>query len=402
MLDYLRTETFALREDNSQLRDEIAEMDYSKKELWAHVESCKAAAASSRLQIAQLTKANAQLANEVSEYKHEISALRKDMRNLDMDRVEELAAVQSDYDQVIKECDLAVAAMQKTMEKNIRHSEREKKVLKEKIVGLEEMHKADKLRLKDELKHTQDSHHEYLVKLMDVLDTTHAAHEEEIARIIEELNAVKEEKDTLINKLQREVATLRKSRKSDSVTMGSDTRTREREMVSSRKEMEKNLQAREERSQKFFEVALSLETMLNQCGATSNKQGRGSTGSSSNKSSGPSEEDIMCMKQMVRFLGDMYSLEEALHAQLDSDLFAKLDECLMGPKSVIAELESRVGSMEQENRALRQQVLEVPPCRRCEARDQRRRERANSGGGGSPSGGRSRSRKRYGREGRKK
>ena len=53
----------------------------------------------------------------------------------------------------------------------------------------------------------------------------------------------------------------------------------------------------------------------------------------------------------------------------------------MGPKSVIAELEARVDGMEQENRALRQQVLELSPCRRCEAHDQRRRERANGGGG---------------------
>ena len=396
MLDYLRTEIFALREANSELRDEIAEMDQDKRELWSHAESAEAAAASSRLQIAQLTKINAQLANEVSEYKHEMFALRKDMRNSEMDRVEELAAIQSNHDEVLKERDLAVAAMQKTMEKSIRYSEREKKFLKEKIVGLEEMHKADRLRLKEELKRTQDSHHEYLVKLMDVLDTTHAAHEEEIARIIEELNAVKEEKDTLINKLQREVETLRKSRKSDVPAMGDDVRKREREMVSSRKEMEKNLRAREERSQNFFEVALSLETMLSQGGVKSDKQRRNS------KSSGPSEEDIMCMKQMVRFLGDMYSLEETLHAQLDRDLFAKLDECLMGPKSVIAELESRVGSMEQENRALRQQVFELSPCRRCEARDQRRRERDDGGGGGSHSGDRSHSRKSHRREGRKK
>ena len=69
MLDYLRTETFALREANSELCDEIAETDQDKRELWSHVESAEAAAASSRLQIAQLTKANAQLANEVSEYR---------------------------------------------------------------------------------------------------------------------------------------------------------------------------------------------------------------------------------------------------------------------------------------------------------------------------------------------
>jgi NADH dehydrogenase/NADH:ubiquinone oxidoreductase subunit G len=186
------------------------------------------------------------------------------------------------------------------MEKSNRHSEREKKVLKEKIVGLEEMHKADKLRLKDELKRIQDSHHEYLAKLMDVLDTTHAAREEETARISEELNAVKEEKDTLIKKLLREVKTLRKSRKSHVPAMG------KREMASSRKEIENNLLAREERNQKFFVVALSLETMLGQCGATSDMR---------RKSSGPSEEDVMRMKQMVRFLGDVYSMEEQSQAR---------------------------------------------------------------------------------------
>ena len=67
MLDYLRTETIALRGANSELRAEIAERDHGKRELWSHAESAEAAAASSRLQIAQLTKANTQLAFEVSE-----------------------------------------------------------------------------------------------------------------------------------------------------------------------------------------------------------------------------------------------------------------------------------------------------------------------------------------------
>jgi hypothetical protein len=295
MLDYLRTETIELRGATSVLRAQVAEMDNGKRELFSHAESAEAAAASSRLQIAQLTKANAQLAFEVSEYKHEMIDLRREMKSADMDRVEEMAAIGFNHEQALKERDLALAALQKSMEKSNRHSEREKKVLKEKIVGLEEMHKADKLRLKDELKRIQDSHHEYLAKLMDVLDRTHAAREEETARISEELNAIKEEKDTLIKKHLREVETLRKSRKSHVPAMG------KREMASSRKEIENNLLAREERNQKFFVVALSLETMLGQCGATSDMR---------RKSSGPSEEDVMRMKQMVRFLGDVYSMEE--------------------------------------------------------------------------------------------
>jgi hypothetical protein len=118
--------------------------------------------------------------------------------------------------------------------------------------------------------------------------------------------------------------------------------------------------------------------MLGQCGATANIR---------RKSSGPSEEDVMRMKQMVRFLGDVYSMEEQSQAKVDSDLLAKLDEYLLslqsGPNSVIAELESHVGSMEQENMELRRQINELSPCHQCKARDQRRRERGD-GNGWSP------------------
>lgn len=383
MFDHLRNEIFALRRANSELRTEVDEMGASKRELEFHAESTDMAATSSRLQVAQLTKVNEQLMREVSEQKHEILDLRQEIKSFDGCRAEEVAAIQSEHKDVLKERELAMLAMQKTMEKSRRHCEREKKVLKDRVVDLEELHKADKLRLKEELKRTQDSHHEYLAKLMDVLDTTQLVREEETARISEELNAVKEEKDALIVKLQGEVATLRQSRKNDVPRMQDDLRKKESQLSLIRSELEGNVEEHEQRSQKFFEVALSLETMLGQgfqSPTKSERRRRSITGGSKKSPKPPSEEDVMRMKQMVRFLGELYAVEESCQAKLDSDLIKKLDEYLItaGPNEVIAELDRRVKTAEKENLELRKQVYELSPCRRCNARDQRRRERAES------------------------
>jgi hypothetical protein len=380
MLDYLRNEIFSLRGANSELRAEVNEMGASKRELEFHAESTDMAASSSRLQVAQLTKANEQLQREVSEYKSEILVLRHEMKTFDACREEESRAIQSDYEEAIKNRDLAVIALQKSIEKSRRQFEREKEVLQHKIVELEEMHKADKLHLKNELKKTQDSHHEYLVKLMDVLDTTQMAREEDTARISEELEAVKQEKDALIIKLQREVQTLRQSRQGDIPTMQSNLRKKESELSLIRQELENSEGEREQRSQKFFEVALSLETLLGQ-GSRSPSERRRRSITGGKKSPQPlSEEDLMRMKQMVRYLGELYAVEESCQSKLDSDLISKLDEYLVtaGPNEVIAELDRRVKAAERENLALKKQVFELSPCRRCEARDQKRRDRNES------------------------
>jgi hypothetical protein len=156
MLDYLRNEIFLLRGANSELRAEVNEMGAStctcKRELEFHAESTDMAVLSSRLQVAQLTKANEQLQREVSEYKSENLVLRHEIKTFVACREEESRAIQSDYEEAIKNRDVAVTALQKSMEKSRRQFEREKEVLQHKMIELEEMHKADKLHLKNELK----------------------------------------------------------------------------------------------------------------------------------------------------------------------------------------------------------------------------------------------------------
>jgi hypothetical protein len=150
MLDYSRNEIFSLRGANSELQAEVNEMGAStcKRELEFHAESTDMAALSSRLQVAQLTKANEQLQREVSEYKSENLVLWHEIKTFDACREEESRAIQSDYEDAIKNRDVAEIALQKSMEKSRRQFEREKEVLQRKIVELEEMHKADKLHLK--------------------------------------------------------------------------------------------------------------------------------------------------------------------------------------------------------------------------------------------------------------
>jgi hypothetical protein len=192
MMDDLRSEIIALRGTNSVLWAQIAEInDAGNQKLDEN-----ASTSSSRQRIEVLTKANAQLEQEVS-------VLCEQLKKFEIDRAEDLAGIQSDHDRVIKEREMLLDAMIEAMEEKDKVCQEERMVFKGKIAQLEELHNADTLRFKEELKRMQESHHKDLSTLNDSLKAAQLAHEEETARLNEELDIVKNERNTLVRKLRR-------------------------------------------------------------------------------------------------------------------------------------------------------------------------------------------------------
>jgi hypothetical protein len=191
MLDDLRSEIMALRETNSVLWAQIAEINAGNQIL-----DEIAPTSSSRQRIEVLTKANAQLEQEVS-------VLCEQLKKFEIDRAKESTDIQFNHDRVIKEREMLVAAMMVAMEEKDKNCEEERKIFEEKIAQLEELRIADKLRFKEDLKRTQESHYKYLSKLNYSLKAAQLARKVETARLSEELDIVKKEKEALLRKLRR-------------------------------------------------------------------------------------------------------------------------------------------------------------------------------------------------------
>lgn len=362
-----------LRGKNGDLKGELTDAESDKRELLSHAESAEAAASSSRLRVSMLTKSNAALMSEILEHKHEAAQLRKEIRTLSSIQEEHVASVKVDFESVLKERDSEIRNLQLTVKQGRSSCDVEKNQLKDQIAKMESEHLVEVLRLKDELRRTQDSHHDYLAKLMDVLETTHAARESETARISAELNAVKEEKDAQIRNLLREVETLRDFNRSDISAMQSQMQSKVTEVTVMRRELERNSAARGQRGIKFTEVSSKLSQLVapeNLVAITSARRGRG-------KKLSVVEEEAQRMKKMIRFLEDLYSLEESSQAKIDSDMMRVIDsyKAASEPNRMLIELQSQIKQMESENARLKEEVRSNGNCGRCAARDQRRASR---------------------------
>mmetsp|Transcript_7043 Transcript_7043/g.9166 ORF Transcript_7043/g.9166 Transcript_7043/m.9166 type:complete len:329 (+) Transcript_7043:3-989(+) len=264
-----------------------------------------------------------------------------------------------------------------SMRRERSENEQDKEALKAHITKLEAERDTQVHQLKDELRTTQDSHHEYLSKLMDVLETTHAARESETARIGEELQTVKEEKDAQILQLQREVQMLRQapSPVSSSSKSGGGERppsssgtAESADVAALKSEIEHHTDARSLRGQKFQQVAAKLESAV-----------------TAEKSSGKmkySPEELAKMRKMVRYLGDLYALEERAQNHTNEKTIRMLDSYngISPPQNrAVAELQSKFKRLEFENAKLARDLEAKMECKRCERRDQRRREAQSSG-----------------------
>ena len=370
MFEYLRKEIFMLREKNGDLKGELREAENDKRELLSHAESAETAASSSRLRVATLTKSNAVLMSEILEHKNDTSHLRREIRTLSSSRDEQAATLKSDYARVLKDSDSEIRNLQATIKEGRSTREFEKNQFKDQIAKMEQEHLNEVLRLKDELRRTQDSHHDYLAKLMDVLETTHAARESETARISAELNAVKEEKDSQIRNLQREVETLRHFNRIDVGALQNQISSKVTEVNVIQRELERNTAVRGQRGIKFTEVSSKLSHLVapeNLVAITSARRGRG-------KKLSVVEEESHRMKKMIRFLEDLYSLEETSQSKIDFEMLRMIDsyKATYEPNRVLSDLQMQIKKVESENMLLKEEVKSNGSCTRCESRDQRR------------------------------
>jgi myosin-5 len=380
MFDYLRKEIFELRSKNSELKEQLHETEKEYRELAAHAESVQATATASRLQVAKLMKSNQVLNNEVTEHRQSMLMLKKELKSIGSERNEEVASVKVDYENILEQKQAEIQELKAMLTKTQQKHEVEKKHLIEHAAKAEEGLMTQILRLKDDLRRTQESHHDYLAKLMDVLETTHQTREQETARISAELLSVKEEKDAQIDALQRELGILRKSKNSfglvASTTPTARTESKVTEVTVLRRELERNGSARQQRSQKFIEVSNRLMAAVspdNLVAITSARRSRG-------KKISVVEEETIRMKKMIRFLGDLYNLEETSQAKVDQDLLRTMDSYLaaLEPNAALEELEVRFKRVVEENKLLKEQLSFQGKCPRCDARDKRRMNRVRS------------------------
>ena len=359
-----------LREKNGDLRGELRDAENDKRELLSHAESAEAAASSSRLRVATLTKSNAVLMSEILEHKNDTSHLRREMRTLSSSRDEQTASLKGDYARFLKESESEIRNLQVTIKQGRITREFEQNQCKDQMAKMEQKHMNEVIRLKDELRRTQDSHHDYLAKLMDVLETTHAARESETARISSELHTVKEEKDSQIRSLQREVETLRHFNRIDAGALQNQINSKVTEVNVIQRELERNTAVRGHRGIKFMEVSSKLSHLVapeNLVAITSARRGRG-------KKLSVVEEESHRMKKMIRFLEDLYSLEETSQSKVDLEMIRMIDsyKASYEPNRVLSELQLQIKKVESENMRLKEEVKSNVNCSRCESRDQRR------------------------------
>ena len=375
MFDYLSGEMATLRKSNSEMKAQLRVADEEKRELETRAETAEAAATASRLQATSIAKSSSKLNKAIEDYKHEMVGLKKHMKVLESQRTEEVASVKVDYDRIIREKDEEIDELKVTITRNKKQHELESMQVQRHATKVEERNVTEILRLKDELRRTQESHHDYLAKLMDVLETTHQAREQETKRIAYELLVVKEEKDTQIHDLRQEVETLRRIKGTVPVPSAAAASIEHKvlEVTSIRRELERNASNRRQRSQKFMEVPGRLTEAIspdNLVAITSARRARGKTMS-------VMEEETIRMKKMIRFLGDLYSLEESSQGKVDDEFLKSIDSYMAAlvPNTAIMKMELMTHQLSAENKALKAQVSEQGQCRRCDARDRRRRNR---------------------------
>jgi myosin heavy subunit len=379
MFDYLRKEIFMLRQNNGELKAHLRLVEEEKRELDARAETAEATATASRLQVTTLTKSRAKLNKTIDDYKHEVSGLKKHLKAIESEQLEKAASVKVDYDNILQEKNEEINQIKRSLNKTMKRHELDIIQLQQQATKIEEGHVTEIMRLKDELRRTQESHHDYLAKLMDVLETTHQAREQETARIANELLIVKEEKDSQIHDLQREVETLRRIKMSGPATSSLTIPKLEnkiKEVTLVRQEFDRNSAARQQRTQKFMEVSSRLVDAVspdNLVTITSARRARGKTMS-------VVEEETIRMKKMIRFLGDLYNLETTSQGKVDEELLKSMDSYMaaLEPNTALMKMELLSQQLEAENKRLKGQISAQGQCPRCEARDKRRMNRNRS------------------------
>lgn len=366
MFGYLQNEIYTLRGENSAVRTELEESEHDKRVIMAAAESAESAVSGSKLSVSVLTKENVHLSNEALKQKEESSNMRKQMKELETVQKAKCVSIQVECESKLAERETELIHMVRSVKRERVDHEYEKETLRAEVAKLQERHTIDVLGVKDELRRSQDSHHEYLAKLMDVLETSHTARESESARISKELTTVKEEKDAEIMKLQYTIEMLREMNQGSVASLETTLQSRNGEISSMRRNLENNADARSQRARRFAQVASRLEAAVTSDARVSPK---------ADGKRRPSKTE------MVRFLKELYAVEENSQAEANENTLQMLDEYVVAsePNQAVEILQGKFQKLEFENTKLTRDLEDRIVCKRCERRDERRREQQDSG-----------------------
>jgi hypothetical protein len=361
MFAYLRGEIVSLQENNVELTGKLKRTETRRRDSASKADSSDATSTSFRSRTQDLTKANDVLVKEVFKYKHNAISLRRTHQTKTIQLSAKLEAAEQELESVSAAQESEIKALKKSMKETHKLYDGEKQSLKNEHNLLKEKYSGQVRGLKDDRRQTQQAHHDYLARLMEVLETTHAMREKETARISAELNAVKEEKDSQIIALQKQVEMYQQSSKKQAF-VGPPVVA----VTSIRKQLETNSGRRELRSAQFDETVQKVSNLITSGDFMSPRVDE--TGVIDVSAQQDTAEKIT---GMIDFLGQLYKEEEKSQGGAD---FATCE--LMGqyvaatePKEAASGLQQELSKMELKMAKLKEELREKEHCKRCAIRE---------------------------------
>jgi hypothetical protein len=363
MFAYLRGEIVSLQEKNDELTGKLKRTETGQRDLTSKAES---SLTSFRSRTQDLTKANDVLVKEVFKYKHDAISLRRTHQAKTIQLSAKLEAAELELESVSAAQESEIKALKKSMKETHKLFDGEKQSQNNEHNLLKEKHTSKVRRLKDGRRQTQQAHHDYLTRLMEVLETTHAMREKETARISAELNAVKEEKDSQIIALQKQVEILRSKNQQSSKKLACVAPPIV-SVTSTRKQLETNSSVRRElRSGEFDETVQKVKNLITSGDFMCPRVDE--TGVIDVSAQQDTAEKIT---GMINFLGQLYNEEETSQGNADFATCELMEQYVAAtePEEAVGGLQQRLSKMELKMAKLREELREKEHCKRCAIRE---------------------------------
>jgi hypothetical protein len=379
MFASLRGEIASLREKNDELTGELKRTETGRRDLACKADSSDATLTSFRSKTQDLAKANDALVKEVFKYKHEATSLRRSHQAKTIQLSAKLEAAEQELESVFTEQESEIKALKKSMKETQKCFDGEKQALKTEYTLLKEKHTAQVRRLKDDRRQTQQAHHDYLSQLMEVLETTHAMREKETARISAELNEAKEEKDSQIIALQKQVEILRSKNNEQSCKNNEQAFVAPPPIVSSssatsirKHQLESNTRRREQRSVQFDETVHEVSNLM-----TSGDFMCPRVDETGVIDVSAQQDTIEKITDMMNFLRQLYQEEEKSQdttadlatCELMMEQYVPVPVACTEPEQGVSGLKQQLSKMELQMTNLKEELREKEHCKRCAVRE---------------------------------
>jgi hypothetical protein len=365
MFAYLRGEIVSLQEKNDELTGKLRRTETGHHDLASKADSSDATLTSFRSRTQDLTKANDVLVKEVFKYKHDALSLRRTHQAKTIQLSTKLEAVEQELESVSAAQQSEIKALTKSMKETQKLFDGEKKSLKNEYNLLKKEYTSQVRRLKDDRRQTQQAHHDYLTGLMEVLETTHAIREKETARISAELNAVKEEKDSQIIALQKQMGILR-SKNQQSSKKQAFVAPRKVSVTFIRKQLETKSGRRELRSAQFDETVQQASNLI-----TSGHFMSPRVDATGVIDVSAQQDTVEKITGMINFLGHLYKEEEKSQGNADLATCELMEQYVAAtePEEAVSVLQQRLSKMELKMAKLTEELREKEHCKRCAIRE---------------------------------